>query len=115
MTTKTRSNQSATMRLLEDIAGGPLTIGGMIEAHRQGEEMSQAEMARQLGLSRSHLCDIEKGRKLVSPARAAAFAQALGFHEAQWVQVAIEDMLRTSGLHYSVRLEPARARRVSSG
>jgi len=30
------------------------------------EEMSQAVFAKRLGISSSHLCDIEKGRKVVS-------------------------------------------------
>ena len=34
-------------------------------------ELSEAELARRLGVSRSHLCNVEKGRKMVSPERAA--------------------------------------------
>ena len=34
-----------------------------------------------LGVSRSHICDIEKGRKVVSPERAAKWANVLGYSD----------------------------------
>ena len=40
----------------------PVTLGGMIWSLRECDEVSQAEFARRLGVSRSHLCDVEKGR-----------------------------------------------------
>jgi transcriptional regulator with XRE-family HTH domain len=39
----------------------------------------QPELAKKLGISKSHLNDIEKGRKAVSPERAARFAKILGY------------------------------------
>ena len=57
----------------------PMTLGGMLWSLRVCDEISQAEFARRLGVSRSHLCDVEKGRKVVSPERAAAWAEILGF------------------------------------
>ena len=47
----------------------------------------QTERAVRLGVSRSHLCDLEKGRKSVSPARAAAFAAIPGYSEKQFVRL----------------------------
>lgn len=40
--------------------------------------MTQEVMAKKLGVSKSHLCDIEKGRKRVSVERAYNFALSLG-------------------------------------
>ena len=54
-------------------------------AIREGEEESQVAFAERLGISRSHLCDIEKDRKPVSPARAAEFARILGYSKVQFV------------------------------
>ncbi len=71
--------KSETMRFLESIAGRPLTLGGLLESIRLGEEISQAAFAEKLGISVSHLCDIEKGRKVVSPERAARFAKILAY------------------------------------
>ena len=46
---------------------GPMTVGLFVRAFRETDDLSQVEFAEQLGLSRANLCDIEKGRKLVSP------------------------------------------------
>ena len=38
---------------------GELTFGGLIEAMRQAEEISQVEFAKKLGISKQRLRDIE--------------------------------------------------------
>ena len=58
-------------------------------------------------MSRAHVCDIEKGRKQISPGRAAKFAQALGYPEIVSVQLAVTDLLRREGLNYKVTITPA--------
>lgn len=63
-----------------------------------GEEMSQQEFAAKLGISKQHLCDIEKGRKTVSPARAWAWAKKLGYMPQQWAELALQDMVEKDGL-----------------
>ena len=98
MTTK---RKSAAVRFLE-VLGGEYTFGGMLSSIREGEELSQSEMARRLGVSRSHLCDIEKGRKAVSPARAAEFARVLGMSEKQFVRVALQELVNETGLKVQV-------------
>ena len=83
MTTKSRRpraeapKKSPTLKFLEDTAGRPLTLGGLLESIRLGKAMSQAAFAKKLGISSSHLCDIEKDRKVVGPERAARFAAIL--------------------------------------
>lgn len=62
--------KSAAHKFMEEVTGGPLTLSGLLHAIRVGEEMSQAEFALRLGISKSRVCDIEKGRKHVSPIRA---------------------------------------------
>jgi transcriptional regulator with XRE-family HTH domain len=86
--------------------GGPLTIASLLASERQCREISQLLFASRLGISAANLCDIEKGRKLVSPERAALFAKKLGRVEELWVEVATQDLLRSCGLRYRVRLEP---------
>jgi transcriptional regulator with XRE-family HTH domain len=98
--------ESNAVKFLEELAGGPLTLAGTLEAIREGEGMSQAEFARMLGLSRQHFCDIEKGRKAVSPERAAKFAGALGYSEAQFVRLALQGMVDAAGLKLTVSVEP---------
>ena len=87
---------------------GPLTLGRVMCATREGEEMSQQDFAAKLGLSKSHLCDIEKGRKVVSPERAAHFARVLGYPIRLYVQLALQDELRRTKLRFEVELRPVR-------
>lgn len=71
---KAKERKSEATRLLEEIARGALTLGRTIESIRKSEELSQDECARKLGVSKSHPRDVEKGRKTVSPERAAKWA-----------------------------------------
>jgi len=94
------------MEFFESI-DGPMTLGGMLWSLRMCDEISQAEFARRLGVSRSHLCDVEKGRKLVSPERAAAWAKVLGFPETVFVKLALQQQLDKAGVKMSVQVEAA--------
>jgi transcriptional regulator with XRE-family HTH domain len=95
------------MHFLESITGGPLTFGEMLSSIRLCDEMTQVEFANKLGVSKSHLCDIEKGRKTVSPARAAAFARLLGYSTEQFVRLALQHQVEQAGLSLLVRVEAA--------
>ena len=94
------------MELFESI-DGPMTLGGMLWSLRMCDEISQSEFARRLGVSRSHLCDVEKGRKLVSPERAAAWAKVLGFPETVFVKLALQEQLDRAGVKMNVQVDAA--------
>lgn len=104
MSTRKKSN---TMRYLEEVAGRSLSLGGLLESIRLGEEMSQAVFAKKLGVSASHLCDIEKGRKVVSPERAARFAKILGRSQEQFVRLSLQELVDEAGLKMKVDVEAA--------
>ena len=55
----------------------------------------------------AHLCDIEKGRRLVTPEKAAESAAAMGYSVNQFVAQAIEDSLRRMGLKLKVEIKAA--------
>ena len=99
--------KSEAMKFLEDVAGRPLTLGGLLESIRLSEEISQSVFAKKLGISASHLCDIEKGRKVVSPERAARFAKVLGRSEHQFVRLALQEMIDEAGLKLKVNIAAA--------
>ena len=103
MSTKKKSD---AMKFLDKLVG-ELTFGGMIEAMRQGDEMSQVEFAKKLGISKQQLCDIEKRRKFVSPERAAKFAKILGHSEKSFVALALQDIVNQGGLKLKVSVEAA--------
>ena len=98
--------KSAAMKFLDELVG-ELTFGGMIEAMRQADEMSQVEFAKKLGISKQQLCDIEKRRKFVSPERAAKFAKILGHSEKSFVALALQDIVNQGGLKLKVSVEAA--------
>lgn len=94
-------------QFLEKLTGGPLTFARMLQSVRLGEEISQVDFAESLDISRSHLCDIEKGRKSVSAERAARFARILGYSEAQFVRLALQAQLDAADLPYLVSVDAA--------
>lgn len=102
-----RTKKSDAIKFLESLTGGPLTFGELIHSIRLGEELSMEAFGAILGVSRGHVNQIEKGYKGVTPRRAAQFARKLGYHEAQFVQLALEDQLRRDGLKYKVQLDAA--------
>ncbi len=104
MITKKKSD---AMKFLEKAAGRPLTLGGLLESLRLSEEMSQIAFAKKLKISPSHLCDIEKGRKTVSAARAAHFAEVLHRSETQFVRLALQDEVQRSGLKLKISVKAA--------
>lgn len=104
---KPKGRKSKAIKLLEKLSGGPLTLGRAIESIRKGRELSQIDCAKKLEVSRSHLCDVEKGRKTVSPERAAKWARALGYPESVLVRLAIQAELDAAGLKYRVEIEAA--------
>lgn len=68
---------------------------------------SLAQFAKKLGLSASHLCDIEKGRKVVSPERAARFAKVLGRSREQFVRLSLQEQVDLAGLKMRVNVDAA--------
>jgi transcriptional regulator with XRE-family HTH domain len=92
------------MAFLDGLHAEPLTLGSLLSTIRECDELSQAALAKRLGISKSHLCDIEKGRKSVSPERAARFARELGYSEEQFVRLALQQLVEVAGLKFQVVL-----------
>ena len=108
MTTKrTARSTTSDQAFLERLIGGPLTLGAALSGIRESEGESLSQSASRLGISRSHLCDIEQERRLVRPERAARFAKLLGQHQAQFVRLALQDQVRKAGLKLKVEVHAA--------
>ncbi len=101
------STKSKARKYIEKLNDGPVTFGQYVEAHRLCDELSQAGLARRMRVSRAYLCDVEKGRRLVSAERAAGFAKALGYPVGPFVEAALDDQLRKAGLKMRVSLNAA--------
>ena len=86
---------------------GKLTVGEFLHTWRISEEMSLADFGKLVGMSVANLCDIEKGRKGVSPEKAEQIAKAIGVPAGLLIRLSIEENLRAAGLKYTVEIKPA--------
>ncbi len=91
-----------TLTLLEEISGNKLTIGSCLWSIRECEEMTQIVFAKKLDISRQYVCDLEKGRRGISPSMAATFAKKLGYSQVQFIRLALQDELDRAGLPFEV-------------
>jgi transcriptional regulator with XRE-family HTH domain len=93
-----------SLKQLEKMTGGRLTLGRLIWALRQADDMTQIEFAKKLGITKQHLCDIEHDRKSVSPKLAAKYAEILGYAKEQFIKLALQDLLDRDGLNIKVEI-----------
>ncbi|NGX58224.1 MAG: hypothetical protein K940chlam3_01129 [Chlamydiae bacterium] len=99
--------KSAAVKYMEKLVGENLTFGLLLKSLREGEEMTQIEFAKLLGISSQYLCDIEKGRRFISPKVAAEFAEKLGFSTKHFVRLCLQDMLDRDGLNLIINVDAA--------
>lgn len=95
-----------TLMEMEKITGYKLTLGGLIWAIRECEEITQVEFAKKLGISKQHLCDIEHERKNIGPGLAATYADKLGYLPEQFIQLALQSIVDHDGLKVFVEVIP---------
>lgn len=100
-----------TMNIIEKATGCKLTLGGLIWAIRECEELSQIEFAKKLGISKQHLCEIEHERKVISPSLAAMYAKKLGYLPEQFIQLSLQDIVDREGLKIIVEIKPQAKKR----
>ena len=99
--------KSAARKFLDKLSSEPLTFGSMLKNIRECDELSLADLAGKLKVSRQHLHAIETGRRAVSTERAARWARVLGYPEAQFVRLALQADVDAAGLKYRVQLKAA--------
>jgi transcriptional regulator with XRE-family HTH domain len=102
----TEKSKSSGLERLEKRLG-KLSVGEFLHTWRTTEEMTLREFGKLTGLSVANLCDIEKGRKGVSPEKAEQVAKVIGVPPALLVRLSIEESLRAAGLNYKVEIKPA--------
>lgn len=103
MTIKSKMTQK-TLAHLEKITGGKLTLGKLIWAIRQADEITQIEFAAKLNISKQHLCDIEHDRKSISPKLASQYAEILGYSKELFIRLALQDLVDRDGLNVRVEV-----------
>lgn len=104
----TKQNRSKeTIKYLEKLTEKKLSLGNFLLSIRQGEEMTQIEFAKMLGISKQYLCDIEHERRFISPKTAESFAKMLGYSSEQFVRLCLQDMMDRDKLPLIVSVKAA--------
>ena len=85
-----------------DKEAGPLSFALFMRVSRNSLDLTQDEFGKQMGLSRANICDIEKGRQLVSTELAIKVARKAGLSEKLALQACLQDMVRRAGSHATV-------------
>lgn len=98
------TNYRSARKVLEKYVGRP-TFGMFVRAMRTLHDKTQVEMAEFLEITKSSLCDIEKGRHIVSIDMAIKIAKKCGYPEELAVKRALDDQLYRSGLDFEVELK----------
>lgn len=111
MSIKSRITKNS-LKAIEKITGHKLTLGKLLWAIRQSEEISQTDFADKLGVTKQHLCDIEHNRKLISPKLAALYAKKLGYAEEQFIRLSLQDMVDREGLDITIEVSPKSSKKV---
>ncbi len=76
---------------------GPLSFALFMRVSRNSLGLTQEEFGKKLGLNRANVCDIEKGRQLVSAELAVKIARKSGFPEKLALQACLQDQVRKAG------------------
>lgn len=93
-----------TLKEMDKITGSKLTLGKLIWAIRNADEISQVKFANKLNITKQHLCDIEHDRKSISPKLAAKYAEILGYSKEQFIRLSLQDLLNREGLNVQVEI-----------
>ncbi len=100
-----------TLMSIEKITGEKLTLGKLLWAIRESEEVNQVDFAEKLDISKEYLCDLEHNRKTISPKLAAEYAKKLGYSTDQFIRLSLQDMVDREGLNVSVEIIPGHKRK----
>ncbi len=94
------TNKKLIPLLEKDI--GELSFGNFLRATRDAMGASQVEMARRLNISSGTLCDMEKGRQLVSVSLAVKIAKVAGISQSIAVKSCLQDQLRKANIKMKI-------------
>ncbi len=83
---------------------GELSFGDFLRSARTALDLTQVDMAKKLGVSKSVVCDIEKGRQLVSPKLALRIAKKAKLSEKLAVKLCLQDQLSKAKIKMTVEI-----------
>ena len=91
-------------KFMEEIMGERFSFAMLFRSIRTRDDLTQRELADKLGVTVSHVSDIENGRKFVSVERASEFAHKLKDSEKFFVSIALQDQVNQADLDYKVEI-----------
>lgn len=83
---------------------GPLTFALFLRAARTSMGLTQIELAKKLGIAKGTLCDLEKGRQLVSPSLAKKIAKKASLSEKLAIKACLQDQLNKANIKLKVEV-----------
>lgn len=99
------TNKLKPARQVFEKIDGSFTFAIFMVGIRTTLDLSQVQMAKKMGISKAALCEIEKGRTLVSPAAAVRYARKAGFSEGVALEACLQDQLRKAKIKMRVKIE----------
>lgn len=106
MTIKANIHSVDAIEATKDI-WNKMTFGGLIRSLRMSDEISQVELAKQLGVSKQFLSDVEHNRKDVGMAFAKKVSSVLGYSIEPLLELLIREQLKRQHLNYTVEIKKA--------
>jgi transcriptional regulator with XRE-family HTH domain len=91
-------------KFMDELMREKFSFAMLLRSIRTRDDLTQRELAEKLGVSVSHVSDIENGRKFVSVERASEFAHILKDSEKFFVAIALQDQLNQADLDYKVNI-----------
>ena len=107
MTTKP-DNETTHWRDLPDLVAiaEDMTFGRLLRTWRTCEDLTQTDVAKQLGVSTQMVSQYETGKRLPSIREAVRLAELLGFSAGQAIRYVLAEQIAQAGVgNYKVTLE----------
>ena len=86
-----------------------MTFRRFLRAARTSLDITQVEMGKKFNVSKSVICDIEKGRQLVSPKMALKIAKKAKLSEKLAVKLCLQDQLKRGNIKMKIELAARKA------
>lgn len=83
----------------------PLSFALFMRVSRISLGLTQEEFGKKVGISRANVCDIEKGRQLVSTELAVKVAHKAGLPEKLALQACLQDQVLKAGSEAKVAVQ----------
>ncbi len=83
---------------------GPFSFAMYMLGVRTTLGLTQVDMAKKIGISKAALCEIEKGRTLVSPEAASKYSKKAGFSEVLALEACFQDQLTKAKIKRIVKV-----------